>query len=334
MGSLGLLLIGVSFELGAVLALLADISPWKRLAAFILLHLVSSISLASLVAVLFPRWFADRHAFIRRLFFSFTFFLPVFGMLGTFITLFYFRVMGNEGSAGNYESLSTRLHFSYDAAAGQVSMGEGGAWSRLKSTSAPRQQRLKAILAVSNTAGLNSSRLLQMATGDTDDEIRLLAFNLFDKREKTISASANEALALFKQETDDDARGQLCKKLAFAYWEYVYNDLAKDDLKTFYVNQALHYGRMAFSLNVEDPALLILLGRIYMFQGDLDSAEITMTKAIERGAHRDRVIPYFAELAFRKRDFAVLRSTFALDASLRYKPGIGGVASFWLEEGV
>ncbi len=330
MSSLKLLLYGISAELGAVLAIFMDVSPWKKLTSFFVLHLISSLCFATLMAFSLPKRFADRRTFTVRLFFSFTFFLPMFGMFGMFLTLIYFRMLGKEISSGDYETLS-KLHFSYDAGAGPASMGEGGAWSRLKSTGAPRNLRLKAILAVSATSGLNSSRLLQMATGDSDDEIRLLAFNLFDKREKAISTSVNDALKILKQESDDDARGQLCKKLAFAYWEYVYNDLAKDDLLTFYVDQSLYYARLAFSLNVEDPALLILLGRIFMFQGDLESAEMTMIQAIERGAHRDRVIPYFAELSFRKRDFVKLRDNFALDTSLRFKPGIGSVASFWME---
>jgi len=328
--NLNLFLYGVSAELGAVLAIFMDSSSWKKLAFFLVLHLISCLCFASLMAVSLPKRFADKRTFIMRLFFSFTFFLPMFGMLGMFLTLFYFRILGKESPPGDYETLS-KLHFSYDAGAGPASMGEGGAWSRLKSTGAPRNLRLKAILAVSTTSGLNSSRLLQMATGDSDDEIRLLAFNLFDKREKSISASVNNALTLLKQESDSEVRGQLSKKLAFAYWEYVYNDLAKEDLLAFYVDQSLHYARMAFSLNVEDPALLILLGRIFMFQGDLETAEMTMVNAIERGAHPDRVIPYFAELAFRRRDFAALRDNFLLDASLRFKPVIGNVASFWME---
>jgi len=208
-------------------------------------------------------------------------------------------------------------------------MGEGGAWSRLRSVELPRASRLKALLAVGSGSGLNSSRLLQMATSDNDDEIRLLAFNLYDRREKVISAAISDALKALRDTADPFVQLPVCRSLAYAYWEVLYNGMARNELADFFAGQSIGYAARALDLGGDDPNLQILLGRIFLWKGELERAEEYIYTALQRGAHRDRVIPYLAEFAFRRRDFSSLKSYFHENPLLRYKPGIGPVASFW-----
>ncbi|MBV5350495.1 hypothetical protein JZU71_05085, partial [bacterium] len=72
-------------------------------------------------------------------------------------------------------------------------------WSRLRTVGVPHELRLKALLAVGSGSGLNTSRFLQEATGDSDDEIRLLAFNLCERQEQKIQQSISAALEELKQ---------------------------------------------------------------------------------------------------------------------------------------
>jgi hypothetical protein len=109
----------------------------------------------------------------------------------------------------------------------------------------------------------------------------------------------------------------------------VFNEL-NTDLSEFFIDQSLQYATMVYDSGIDDPSLLILIGRIYLKKGDLQQAQKFVNLGLEHGAHRDRVIPYLAELAFRQRDFKALKRFFEADPLLRYKPGIGPVAKFWM----
>ncbi len=298
------------------------------LVSWIVLHAIVSAIASLLFAAIIPRRFVVRHSIAVLLIFGFLFFIPVFGLVGMLAVLIYFNSFQRSRERTEFftVSLPPFMNESGGTAAG---MGEGGAWSRLRTQGLPRIVRLQALLAVSASKGHNSSRLLQMATSDSDDEIRLLAFNLYDQREKIIGATISDALQKLRNTEDQDKRTELYRKLAFSYWEMVFNEI-NNDLTEFFIGQSITYAQKAYDQGATDPFLMILLGRIHLRKGNIDQAEEFISKGLINGAHRDRVIPYLAEIAYRRRDFTTLKSFFKTDPLLRYKPGIGPVAKFWM----
>lgn len=208
-------------------------------------------------------------------------------------------------------------------------MGEGGAWSRLRSAELPRDQRLKALMSVGAGSGFNTSSFLQLASGDSDDEIRLLAFNLCERHEQKINQSITAALDGLKDASDPEEKAAFFRILAFSYWELVYNSLSQDELRVFYIDQSLKYIHQAQEMGGDDPSISILLGKIHLVRHDHDKAEEAIQDALKNGAPTSQVIPYLAELAFLKRDFSSVKRLIALDPTLRLKPGIGPVAQYW-----
>lgn len=293
-------------------------------------------ALASLIlAEMFPGRFGIRRSYALIIVFGFVFFVPLFGVLGIFVMLIYLRYFQHFKERTEFSTVSLPP-FMVESGSLTPGMGEGGAWSRLRTPALPRSMRLKALLAVNSGGGSNSSRLLQMATSDSDDEIRLLAFNLYDQREKIIGASISDALHELRELDGQDVNDVLNKKrhlfrsLAFSYWEMVFNEL-NNDLSQFFIDQSLQYAIQAYNAEVDDSSLLILIGKIYLRKGDMQQAQKFISLGLVRGAHRDRVIPYLAELAYRQRDFKALKQFFEDDPMLRYKPGIGPVATFWMD---
>jgi len=324
-----LLILVILGEKAAILALFSSQPVWHRLVLFLVGHLVAAGCLSVLLRITMPRQSETKLWGSLALFFSFAFFIPVFGCIGMLGALVYFRFFLRFEKRAEFFSVPM-VPFMQEAGDPAPGMGEGGAWSRLRTTSLPRENRLKALLAVGGGGGLNASRLLQLATSDSDDEIRLLAFNLSDRHEKVISKAIFQSLADLRSSDDPVKQASLCRSLAFSYWDMVFNDLAKNDLAAFFVNQALNYARQAYQLGSDDPTLLVLMGRLHLWLGDPAAAEQVISAALELGAHRDRVIPYLAELAYLRKDFTALRRYFKNDPLLRYKPGIGPVAQFWM----
>ena len=328
MTALKMLIYGFLGEQSALLSLFSSHPVWAQLLLFLSGHLIASAMFSLLLVGALPRRFEVNRWGALSFFFSFSFFIPIFGVLGMFFALCYFRYYKHRDQRAEFFSVSLPP-FMNEAGGPAPGMGEGGAWSRLRSLELPRALRLKALLAVGSGSGLNSSRLLQLATSDNDDEIRLLAFNLYDRREKVISAAISDALKALRDDADPLEQAALCRILAFNYWEVLFNGMAKNELADFFAGQSISYVNRALELGGNDAGLQVLLGRIYLWKGDLEQAETHIFNALEQGAHRDRVIPYMAEFAYRRRDFSTLKTYFRTDPLLRYKPGIGPVASFW-----
>lgn len=291
-------------------------------------HALASGLFSLLLTAVFPTRLKQNRSGLLTLFFCFAFFVPLFGAAAILITMIYFKKFEYVGERDEFSSVPLPP-FMQEATGIAAGMGEGGAWTRLRTTGLPRDERLKALMAVGTGSGYNTSNFLQLATGDSDDEIRLLAFNLCERHEQKINQTITAALVGLKGASNPAEQADFCRTLAFSYWELVYNSLSQDELRTFFIEQSFKYVRQSQELGGNDPSLLILLGKIHLIRHENDKADEAIRHALKSGASLSQVIPYLAELAFLKRDFASVKSFLAQDTTLRLKPGIGPVARFW-----
>lgn len=328
MSSLKLLIFGLLSEQSALLAIFGTQPVWQRVLLFLTGHLIASSLFSMLLTISFPKRFVIRRRGLLGLFFCFNFFIPALGAAGTLLILVYFRkfLLDEERTEFSSVPLPPFLAESADMSAG---MGEGGAWSRLRTASLPRELRLQALMSVGTGSGQNTSRFLQYATGDVDDEIRLLAFNLCERQEQKIQQAISAQLDALKKAETVSARATACANLAFSYWEMVYSALAQDDLRDFFVEQSAKYAEQARQSGNKNPSLLILVARIHLQKGEYELATKAIQAALAAGADSLKTVPYQAELAFHARDFATVRRLLKQDTTIRFRPGIGQVAQFW-----
>jgi len=328
MGSLKLLIYGLLSQKAAVLALMSSHPDHIQLLLFATAHLIASLLFSALLTAFFPRAMDSKRSAVFVFFFIFSFMVPLLGAASMMAALVYFRWFHDREARAEFSSVDLPP-FMTEGSALAAGMGEGGAWTRLRTAELPRAQRLKALLAVGSAGGQNASSFLRHATGDSDDEIRLLAFNLAERQEQRISRAITTALEALKTAKSPMESSNYCRSLAFSYWEMVYNANAKDELTIFYVNQALEYANRALTEGCDDPLVNLLLGRILMIKGELRLAEEHVSEALSQGVSPSRALPYQAELAYLKRDFEGVRACLSADKSLRYKPGIGPVVQYW-----
>lgn len=329
MSSLRLFIYGVLSQKSALLALLSPHPPAIQLALFLTGHLMASLIFSAFFTVSFPRSMESRRDAVFAFFFVFSFMVPFLGALSMMATLIYFRYFKEKKARAEFSKVDLPP-FMEEGSAIAAGMGEGGAWTRLRTSGLPREQRLKALLAVGSSGGQNASSFLRHATSDNDDEIRLLAFNLSERHEQKISKAITAALEGLKTAGSPHEAASYCRTLAFSYWEMVYNANAKDELTLFYVEKSLEYARRSVSEGGSEPSVSLLLGRIYLLKGEVEQAEMYVVQALVLGVSPSRALPYQAEIAFMKRDFIGLRNCLAEDRSLRYKPGIGAVVQYWV----
>lgn len=328
MSSLKLLIYGLVSEQAALLALFSEQSLWQQFLLFLSGHLIASSLFALLLSATFPQRFTSSKKGLFGFFFAFIFFVPAFGAAAAVLILLYFRWYLKHGERAEFSTvlLPPFMAESADLGAG---MGEGGAWSRLRTVGLPKEKRLQALLSLGTASGLNASRFLQHATGDSDDEIRLLAFNLYARQEQKIQQTISAELDELNKADTPEQRASVCRNLAFSYWEMVYSALAQDDLRDFFIEQAQKYARQALQTAVNDPALLVLIARIHLQKYEYQEAQQVLQEALVAGADPLKTIPYQAELAFHARDFTTVKKLLMQDASIRFRPCIGPVGQFW-----
>lgn len=308
---------------------LMEVNPdWGHLLAVLVPHLVFSLVLAFLMTIVVVRRFQVPRSRCLVYFFTISFFLPVVGAVGILAALLFITFFLRHITRPEFGNVPLPI-FMDETSEPASGMGEGGAWTRIRETGIPRAQRLKAILAVADEKGRNKSRLLQLATGDVDDEIRLLAFNIHDQQEKIISSSISDALQALKRADSPEERADLHAALAFSYWEMVYHDLARDNLRDFFIDQAMDHALRAQKLGSDKSALSMLTGRIHLERRNVPGAEEAINKALKLGELHSRALPFLAELAYLKREFITMKDLLAQDHTLRHKPGIGQVTQFW-----
>jgi Flp pilus assembly protein TadD len=164
------------------------------------------------------------------------------------------------------------------------------------------------MVALSHAPSRIGSPVLRELLGDSEDDLRLLAYGLLDSREKRLNADIHEARQRYAASRDAEQRSRIAHQLAALYWELIYQGLVQGDLLDYAVGQALRYSETALQTRGNDPALHLQHGRLLQQTGRLDEADAAYRRARELGLPASRVVPYLAELAFARRDFAQVRA--------------------------
>lgn len=212
--------------------------------------------------------------------------------------------------------------------------GAGGARVRLFDEKAMGSVRRSALLAISAKQNIDNNRLLFAALREDDDEIRILAYSILDLQQEDINKNISYSLEHLEQSTDIKKRVMIHKHLALLYQELVYRSLVESELVNETLNHAIDHANKCLSEakalgNDHDPAIYLLLAQVYKRRNDLEKAAAYMLDAAEHGAPASSTIPFLADLAFKKKDFARVAELFQSAPSLRYMQKIGSAAQFW-----
>ncbi|TVO64986.1 hypothetical protein [Denitromonas ohlonensis] len=297
------------------------------LAVVLLPHLAASALLALSALALMPALTARSRRASGLLMFALSAFIPGLGFAGIMAGLWIGRY---RLAARRPRGLRTLELPALDPHQRERSgFHQTGAGGFLRNPRAPTPQRLKALVALQHVPGRVASPLLRDLLGDDSEDLRLLAYGMLDRKEKTLNAqiqaerqrlaSARSAITLALAHT----------RLAGLYWELIYQQLAQGDLRTHAAESGLHHAREALALRPNGAGLYLRCGQCLLALGNTTEAEVAFEAARAAGLPDHRVLPHLAELAFLRRDFAAVRRLLAPLASWRGMMGVQKVAQFW-----
>lgn len=281
----------------------------ETLIAFLVLHAAASALVAVAIGLLFPPAYRRPRRWVWASLFGLNFFVPVIGLVVSFVGVI---------AGGLFPQLLPPTVFRRVAAPEYTATRDydltrlrgGAVRARLRAEGMPSTARVEALLAIGSAATPASGAVLREMLADPADDMRLLAYGLLDRREKSISEQLvreRSVLAAAEEIGDRDAARVVHGRIGQLYWELVYQELVQGDMQRYALEQALIHTEQALDASAADGARWLLIGRIRLKRGELQAARSALGAALEHGMPRRNVLPYLAELHFHQRRYADVR---------------------------
>jgi tetratricopeptide (TPR) repeat protein len=283
---------------------------WLALAGYAPLHALAC-ALVSLAALrLFPSAYRRPRRWVLALLFGVSFFVPLLGIGAMLIGVAAGRLFPQLLKPRVFESVSAP-EYTVTGEEGLQRPRGAAARARVLNRAAPEQVRLEALVAIGSSGSVAAGALLRDLLADPVDDVRLLAYGLLDKREKDVSsrlARERTLLEIAESLDDRDTARAVCGRIAHLYWELVYQGLAQGDTARFSLEQALIFAERSLREDSSDGPTWLMIARVRLRRGDWRAAEGALNEALNWKVPRRAVLPYLAELRFRQRRYADVRS--------------------------
>lgn len=320
---------GIILEISAVvLALGASSSLWGWYLLF-MMHAAASASIAMFTYFVLP----ERLRKPRLVVLSFNFLLCLaFPLLGpaTFIAIgLYLRKHPYAvKSEADYKNLAMpNFDVNLSKAAKQRVVGLA---ARALHTPTPTEKKLQAIMTLQETPSAASTQLLRTALRDNVDEIRLLAYAILDRQEKTLMKDIIRLQQRLEVEKDSLTRLQLLRQLGELHWELIYRNLVQGELAGFLLDRATEYVNEATKQQSNSIHLRLLRAKIMIRKGNQAQAKRDLLKAYKLGAAASQTFPYLAEIAFHERNFEEVRQWLGALGETSLSPHMQRLRQCWV----
>jgi polysaccharide biosynthesis protein PelE len=214
----------------------------------------------------------------------------------------------------------------------RVSHGSGARLqARLANTQVSTTDRLSALVAIQNMPTRTTGSLLRGLLTDPVEDIRLIAYGTLDQAENEIMQKIFDNTKALESAATDDERHALHCRLAELHFELVYQNLVQSAVFQHTLEEAERHAAIALSLasSDKDAALWLIRGRLALASSQPDAAAAHLAEAQRLGFPRERLLPWLAEAAFLKGDYARTRELLASLGSAAALPVLKPVVEYW-----
>ncbi|MDB5777779.1 MAG: hypothetical protein JWP93_144 [Polaromonas sp.] len=239
------------------------------------------------------------------------FFIPVLGMLGWLACVV--PALRHQRPAPPLDDWSHPPAPALPARpAGLRAMGAMGGMLRASELAGPLRyaadpdSRTAALIATLSLEDQFSVPLLRLALKDPEDDVRLLAYALLNRKEKAIEAR----IRVGTEQLQNVPSGQgflQHKALAHNYWAFAQLGDPQGSARLLLCARAREHVQAALRLCPRDGGLQWLMGRILLVQLELEGAREAFEYARQSGIDARHIQPFLAEIAFLRQRYADVR---------------------------
>ena len=281
--------------------LLLDADNAARPLAWAALHGSASVLGAAALAGALPgrMWGARRHAFVLAFLFSAC--IPVAGLPGVALVL---RALARQPSPGKEDGIdiyrpgTEPRGASLGSEPGRRFAGAGGLFNVVRHAR-DRHDRLCALIATQALDDHCAVPVLQAGVRDDDDDVRLLAYSLLMKKQKSLENRLTQGQRALDSSVPVQ-RLPLHLAMAHHYWDM--QQLTPDGTAaTLWLDQAARQVEAGLAIEPANADLLMLRGRMALRARQPDQADQAFRAAAAAGVAATTLAPCFAEIAFHRR---------------------------------
>ena len=282
-------------------------------AALVLGHGAASLMLAIAMSEMLRRRYEAACRNVIVLLFAVNFFIPCFGVLGVLCGLFPALLWRREGSRTPVLSWSARDLSSLPVSASQGWQANArccneGRLKGILKRSGDADKRLQAVLDTLRLHDKAAIPLLQLALRDAEDEVRLLAYSLLERKEQAISGRIRARVQALEA-VSGEKRADVHKAIAQDCWELAYLGLAQGEVLNHLLETALTHVDEAIRLDPHRPGLHMLQGKLLLRKKAWQQAAGAFEQAGRLGIDQRKIETYLDEAAFAQRRMAAGRES-------------------------
>ncbi len=257
--------------------------------------------------------------------------LPVLGPLFLLVVGLLFPLL-EKAPARRLPQLLPNPSFASEVSAISGHFGAGGALARLRGMD--NRQGARALMAIEHRRNALTTRVISQTLGHPDETLRLLAYNLLERREKAIVAQLGRIDARLDTQPSDAVRVAL--EGVELHLEFIYLGIAQGSLRDAHLaaaGQLLERIGEAPQDAAWRPRWLLLRARWLQLRGESGTeADIgnCYRAALAAGAAPARALPWLLEQAWKARDYAAIRQLIGAYPPHPGIPLLGPVAVRWM----
>jgi hypothetical protein len=271
-----------------------------RLALAVLVHSLACLVVASAFAALLPPLQRDKGRGAALFVWLLCFFVPGIGMIGLLVgvlpALWWPAAASAEVSPRAWSYLGIPPlpdHSPKPRELGAMHYGVASISAILQGAS-DLGQRQRGVLATLRLRDNESIPLLRRALRDPEDDIRLLAYALLDRKEEAITTRMRHHQRRLEETEGVQAVGHH-SAIAHDCWELIHLGLVEGEVTTYLLTTARHHAEQALALNPQNPGLRLLLGKVLGRMGERGLASDNLRQAEELGIDGRVVSSFLAE---------------------------------------
>lgn len=330
-------LLALALEAGAALLLWTGERDVLQLGAYLAVHALACAVLALALLPLLPGRLRQPPLAVLALLFSLAFFIPFLGLVALLLAVVMMRMLPVRERDTHFR-LAAPPEFLLSVRDPPRLFRGLSIRQLLTDVHAAATLRTRALNAIASKPARIAGDLLRKLLSDPVEDLRLVAYGLLDTQEKALRTRISEQAALLEQLTTEPhrhsaSRIDVLRHLAELNFELVYQSLVQGDVREHTLARAIEHAQAAIALDPGDGGLRQLLARMHLEQGDIDRACDDLIRATEDGLPDNRVLPYLAEMAYRRGDWRSVRALMHRIDPLTVTPRMAALVRYWQTAG-
>lgn len=330
-------LLALALEAGAALLLWTGERDVLQLGAYLAVHALACAVLALALLPLLPGRLRQPPLAVLALLFSLAFFIPFLGLVALLLAVVVMRMLPVRERDTHFR-LAAPPEFLLSVRDPPRLFRGLSIRQLLTDVHAAATLRTRALNAIASKPARIAGDLLRKLLSDPVEDLRLVAYGLLDTQEKALRTRISEQAALLEQLTTEPhrhsaSRIDVLRHLAELNFELVYQSLVQGDVREHTLARAIEHAQAAIALDPGNGGLRQLLARMHLEQGDIDRACDDLIRATEDGLPDNRVLPYLAEMAYRRGDWRSVRALMHRIDPLTVTPRMAALVRYWQTAG-